>query len=196
MTATYYSEREKFIRENWFQHHVPTFETQGTLQMLTWAKPGTSNYWLRFIISGRVLLVYGDAGDAIYAWTSALSWEWLAGLDFDYFARKCCASEEGRSYKEWEPTQAKKRLAEHFQEYPEDKKKLDNSFTAGEALASEQEWNHWLQDNGFDVFGGDYSSLAEIGSVHAMRCQGHYLGIQMALDRKDKTALAHVPSTA
>ena len=81
MALDYYEKRASAIREQWFPEHAPIFETQGNMQVLIWAKPGTGIYKITYIIKANRLMVFGDVGDAIYEWSNLLTWEWLAGLD-------------------------------------------------------------------------------------------------------------------
>lgn len=195
----YYQKREKELRGQWFKDHVARLESYTTqvqlepdkpsvtyqIQRLLWSKPGTNIYRCHFIIHNNTLLVHGDIGEAVYCWGENISVGFLAGLNLDYFAGKCCASEKGRHYTDWDADVAKAELADHFKEYPEEKAKLEGTVRWGsELISSRDEWHHWLQDNGYDVFGDAWYEWApSIGDVIDWRCQGHLVGIQMAVQQ-------------
>jgi len=53
---------------------------------------------------------------------------------------------------------------------------------ASDHCSFETEWQMWLHENGADAFGVDrYCELGDIGQTINIRCQGHLIGIQMAL---------------
>ncbi len=190
MALDYYEKRASAIREQWFPEHAPIFETQGNMQALIWAKSGTSIYKITYIIKANRLMVFGDVGDAIYEWSNLLTWEWLAGLDLGYFASKCCASEKGRQYREWDTKEAQKWLDGYFAEHSDDKPKFEELFNPDEDLASGEAWINWMANNGDEIFGSDCFELADIGYVHDMRCQSHLMGLKMAIERKITAAAA------
>ena len=204
MSKINYEEREKMIRTEWFKDHRAVFSDCGMFKTLEWGNPGTSNYWLRAIISKRTLIIYGDIGDAIYQWSQELDWQWLSGLGLGYFSGKCQASEEGRQYVDWDDEAAQSWLetcfkdeeeqrAADMEEWDEDKRKayaekhptmrqrFEDASGAGN-LFSQMEWNMFLHDNGHEIFGDDLSSVAECGQVIAQRCQAHLIAIKMAVE--------------
>lgn len=193
----YYKKREEDIRARWFNNHVATWHAftpaltdniqvhsaPRNIQCLTWRQPDSSNYYCRYIIDGRVLIVYGDAGDAVYGWSDKLTWEFLAGLDYDYFAGKCMASERGRGYKSWDGRRAEQRLKEHFAQDRSSNWTKACGIGGEPSLHHKDEWLAWLRENGTTAFGDDWYYMAEIGEVIDIRCQGHLIGIKMAFDQ-------------
>lgn len=193
-------QQEKYIREHWFPNHVANFDEvmmtersvsseRPLIQTLNWRKPESSTYFCGYLIRRGMLFVYGDIGEAVYGWSQDLTWEWLAGLDLDYFAGKCFASETGRGFRGWDPRKAKARLDELL--FGNDN--LIKKFRRVEEPCTglRHDWHHWLSQYGSDVFGDSNISLGEISNigdcVH-IRCHGHLLGIRMAVEQMNRAA--------
>ena len=190
--------REKVI-SGWFQTHVvENFElyplkSDRLLETLTWKKRGTNINRIDYTRRSNVLMVTGDLGDAIYSWSEAQTLRWISGLDLEYFAGKCQASEVGRKYKEWNRELAEEWLKDYFMEaideedgkrLAEEKRKAEDSYVWG-SLSSEAEWIAWMMANGHDVFGDDLGGFENIGNEIATRCQAHLVGLRMAFELID-----------
>ena len=80
------------------------------IEVLTWKKPESYNYMVRYLVSGNTLCVYGDLGEAIYQWSENVTLEWISNLYLSYFKGKCQASEVGRDFREWSQRKALKEL--------------------------------------------------------------------------------------
>jgi hypothetical protein len=206
----YYQKREASLRTEWFKDHQAHMEefSAPTIQptvlkritRLLWARPGTTNYWCSFIICGQALMVYGDIGEAVYGWNDKITFEFLKGLDLDYFASKCCASEHGRGFHDWDMRVAKEKLKEYLMDNPVHKaqatKELFADARGAEALGHKEEWIFWLNQNGWDVFGEVFTDLGDIGQVIAHRCQGHLVGIKMAMEQLSPAKQIETTATA
>jgi hypothetical protein len=192
--ARYEWERKEF--DSWFKNHVATYEEITTpkginIEILTWRQPESSIYFIRYIKNRGTLSVSGDVGDAIYQWHHSIgSMECIAGLEVDYFASKCMASENGRGYKEWNEDEAKKDIEDYIteceKEWDDEEKALDirEKFAildGNEALSSMGEWHAWLHENGYEFFGDDYYEFGNIGTVVDMRCHSHLYGLKLAI---------------
>ena len=112
--------REEMIKDS-FKDHVADYSLYhkmdeggtgvvGSIEVLTWKKPGTGNYMVRYLVSGNTLCVYGDLGEAIYQWSENVTLEWISNLYLSYFKGKCQASEVGRDFREWSQRKALKEL--------------------------------------------------------------------------------------
>jgi len=175
---------EKEIREVWFKDHIATFKDEGSLKTLTWCKPNTSIYYCKFIIDYNTLIVHGDLGEAVFCWSGNINWEFLVSLNLGYYASKCCASEYGRGYKEWDSGEAMIYLNEYFAE--DDRKEEKEKFLDLEGysyILSCEEWIAFLTDNGSEIFGDDYFELGNIGETICGRCEAYLIGIKMALEQ-------------
>ena len=158
------------------------------IEVLTWKKPESSNYMVKYIVSGNTLCVYGDLGEAIYQWSQNITLDWLATLDLSYFKGKCQASEVGRYFREWDENTAIKYLKDmEKQEYFEWSKLEEEGGTG--SLYDARDWEEWLRENGSEVFGEDYWDWAfEIGYRANTRCVYHFIGLQMAMEQINKNA--------
>ncbi len=154
---------------------------------LVWSHPRSSNSRVHYLIHGNVLMVWGDLGFAMYAWSQNISWEFLVGLNLDYFAGKCEASEVGRGFEVWDPTVAKDALTaivadrkeevEDFDENPSLLLGMVEDDRAFEALSTREEWLAWVSA------GDHHEEFWEFGDlgmdIHA-RCVLHLEGLKRA----------------
>ena len=109
MNRQQYEEQQKRrCKDEWFKEHlarsIKMRETVGPVtgvEMIDWRNPQSSNYWMRYILSGRFLIVIGDAGDAVFEWGENITLDFLNGCDLHYFAEKCRASEQGSRFTYW-----------------------------------------------------------------------------------------------
>lgn len=182
----------------WFaKHHasfafLPAADGEGwPVHTLNWAKPGTGMYAIRYVIMGPVLMVWGDLDSAVYRWSQAITWQFLASCDLQYFAGKCEASPVGRTFEEYDRDDAfadfKNALrdrAEAGYENPDPRLVED----ARRAIQNgRDEWQEWMRLDGHRVFGPDwYEWLPGLGMRTAQTCLAHLLGIKMAVAQTSK----------
>lgn len=193
MMPNYYENREKDIRKRWFPNHVAKFTSAEIGKAaLTWRHPNNINYYCRYLIEGQFLIVVGDIGEAAYGWSDLITWEFLAGLNLDYFAGKCSASEFGRGYKEWDNDVARYKRKESIYELTvkENISKADLQELAILELLEEHD-RHAYHKAGAEYYdeSGDAegaSAISRMGEVIALRCQAHLVGIQMAWEQANK----------
>jgi hypothetical protein len=157
----------------WFKDHVPAvqeFNNAGdpdqNLTFIRFRKPDTFTYACDFLLVGGRLFVTGDLGAAVYAWGRLLDLQWLAGLDLDYFAEKCEASENGRGHREWDSRE----VTEHLHELTQLKgpKRQEARRCAEEG---KYEWQRFCYENNIDA--GDW------GSVVSIRCRSHLIALKL-----------------
>ena len=186
------------------------------VQMLIFENPRDSTYRMIYTKVGDTLFVTGDVGEATYRFPGTnprvVDIEWISKCNLDYFHAKCTASEVGKDFVEWGEQRAKKRLEENLRnmhdlefdeltvnnengasEYPDEylKTKEEIERLGGyDVLYNKDEWNQWLAENGYDVFGERYVALSSIGTEINVRCIYHLLGLKLAFARlgenKDK----------
>lgn len=85
---------KKDIRENWFKDHkIKQIEGGDGLQRITWGAEGTSMYQIKYTLSGNMVFISGDVGDAVYCLTCPATLENLGGFDLSYLTKKLTASE-------------------------------------------------------------------------------------------------------
>ena len=173
---------DKIIRTEWFKNHqAQHIVYREDMESITWRQEETTNYYMHYLKQGYNLIVTGDVGDAIYRTGFTTFDEW-ARSDIGYFSSKCVASEDGRLYKEWSSERIK-------QEVQETIKAEDLSWSkfvkarGPSSFAYEQEWYQWLNECGDDFFGCDRSCWPVHGKQVAIRCRGHLIGLQMAMEQ-------------
>ncbi len=159
-----------------------------TIEVLRWRKPGSSMYYVQYIMKGGNLFVSGDLGEAIYQWYECQSLEWVSKLDLSYFKGKCQASEVGRDFSDWDEGEAEKRIQEHFKEYydEENRENMRDNFerTGGtSSLFNEQDWHIWLNEYGYQILGSEYYEYGNVGKVISYRCEAHLFGLKMAMEQ-------------
>ena len=183
--------KQERMRKN-FENHVATIdqfvkfggkEVDIDIEVLTWKKPDSSSYMIKYIITGNTLCVYGDLGEAIYRWSSPITFEWLANLDLSYFKGKCQASEVGRDFREWDQYKALNTLKEFAKD--EYFKWQDFEDSGGESsLYGCDDWREWLSQHGCEILGDDFWDWAYgIGFTINVRCMYHFIGLQMAMKK-------------
>ena len=95
-------------------HEILNHFSYDQVEIIEFGQKGSSNGWMRYIINGYFLTVQGDFDDAVYKWNQNLNFDWLSGLNLDYFASKCQASEYGIGYKHWDKETAEVALEIHL----------------------------------------------------------------------------------
>jgi hypothetical protein len=168
----------EYVR-SWFVNHKATMKDG----WLIWSAPNTSVYRCDFHVYRNNLIVVGDIGDAVFTWSQVVTFDWIAGLEFDYFMGKCQASETGRKLYDWNGEYIMEILAEHLtNEETGDKSKLNEALGLGarDAANYEQEWHQWVSANS-DILGDDYGEWIMGGQVHALRGRGMFEGLKLAV---------------
>lgn len=86
---------EKKIREDWFKDHKAKLEKLSEdISILTWRKPGTSSYYVRYVFDFNKIYITGDLGDAIFKIYDEIDLEKASKLDIYYFHKKITARDE------------------------------------------------------------------------------------------------------
>jgi len=212
------AEYEKMAQEWFGNHEVVSLQRIGTLESkvegrLVWREPGTNINSIEYRLINNYLLVFGDLGEAIYWWSSPHSFEWIAGLNLDYFRGKCQASEVGKDFKEWNEKQALEKAREYLEEhikevfyekYDEADEKFKELVTkrveeawkdfcddgGDHSISYPQEWVEWCNDDSERTqkyFGEDYwEFIYGIGETTHIRCVAHLYGLKMAMEQIQK----------
>jgi len=182
---------EKNIRKNWFAkhqviHHEIIGSDLGRLEYLRWQEPGTSVFWVDYILKNATLFVSGDIGEAVYIWSQPFSLLGISQCSLDYFHGKCTASEWGRTCEcyEWDSATAKKTIKEHFEEYST-LEKYEIFKQSHAPLDNKNEFIAWCYYNNIkDIF--DDNDFWEwgynCGDIIPGRIKGHLIGLRMAFE--------------
>ena len=161
---------------------------------LVFRKIGTSDCYMRYVLlSGSTLVVVGDLGDAVYQWHGdpRLTFQWLAGLDLDYFVSKCRASEVGVPFEEWSEEIARERFADLRKSYaehdPERVALLDKIIeeTHGVPFDNRGAWNAYADTELRQVW-EDLDGVFDIGQTIAYLAVCHWTGLRLAFPESRK----------
>jgi hypothetical protein len=157
---------------------------------LLWKRPDSGIYRAEYIIERNRLIVFGDVDEAIYAWSSAVTWDFLAGCSLSYFREKCQASPVGRMYEAWDGDVARDYVNDLFREDERGRTRRAAFRERGgdEAIDDEREFYAWLGENGQEAFGDGWWELS-YGKVPNAGCIYHLEGLKMAHEQ-----LALVPA--
>jgi hypothetical protein len=191
---------------NEFENHVAKYEKHSEhLETLEWKKPDSNIYAIWYVRQYGTLMVFGDCYEATYQWNyqKNLDLNWIAGLNSGYFISKCRASPHGRDPRVWNIQKAEEQLREYFDEfkdvetYPphefkdeakeraEEAKKFDDASGWRYLGDSEFEWNYWLRENAYDVFGEEWYEgiLGNLGKVLGPCIPLHLEGLKAAMQQ-------------
>lgn len=160
-----------------FAQHVATLSADGNT--LDFARPRSSYYLLRYhLVTPATLVVVGDLGDAIYRWSEAVTFPWIANCSLDYFHGKAVASAGGRTgdWYDWDADQALKRCQEFLREQSDRVRRLGGLLVA--ACHNQAEFANALNSV------GDYDlceALGRCGNVIPIGCRLHLGALRLAL---------------
>jgi hypothetical protein len=174
--------------ERMLEKHVTIGVTPTTF---VYRKPDSGDCLMRYTLVDpvtdgyRTLVVTGDLGAAVYEWPSKIHWRWLAGLNIDYFASKCTASEYGRGYTCWCNYKAAARFPGLWDMLDESKhekfaalvKEYGND-PGSDHLFSESGWWNFCETELRELVDGDFEGVSDIGTTIDLRCIAHLRGIQ------------------
>lgn len=73
------AERMDFIRNDWFKEHKATYEKlSDDTTVITFKRPNTNMYYVRYVLDRNVLFITGDIGDAVFCLTEKADLKTLA----------------------------------------------------------------------------------------------------------------------
>lgn len=109
----YLEQAKKEIREKWFKNHkIKNIEGREGFQRIIWGEDGTSAYQLNYVLSGNMVFVSGDLGEAAYSLTCSATLENIKDFDLSYFTGKLAAHR--REKYAFDDTLARKQIEEYF----------------------------------------------------------------------------------
>lgn len=161
---------------------------QTRMVVLKWAAPETGVGHMRFVLYSNYLMVTGDYGSAIYAWSSPINLNFLSTCSFDYFLGKCMASENGRDFEEWDSAAAEKWVKGDLKDMAKENEcmKLYKEEKEGflGATESAHDWREFLERLGDEtqrqLLGSEWYEYLHVGMVPSIRAELHWQGIKNA----------------
>lgn len=193
----YLDKAKKEIREEWFANHkIKSIEGKDGFQKIIWGEEGTRMYQVDYILSGNMVFITGDLGDATYSLTCAATLDKIKGFDLSYFTGKLTASE--RNKYDFDSALARKQIREVFldwrdvesiSELDKDEKELYN-----ELISQTNNWsecNHFemgvysvYQDTSVHWFDSESASSIADNGKRLSRCFiAYWLGLQMVIEQ-------------
>ncbi|MHC1749446.1 MAG: hypothetical protein AB9856_14335 [Cellulosilyticaceae bacterium] len=136
----------KFAKKE-FKDHVATFKQLNEYtQEIEFRKPGTSYYYVRFLLNGNYLFACGDLGEAVYQLTEQARIERIAsGYDLGYLTGKLRCVDGGKYT--FDSDTAVERIKEDLEECdeecltPERKEAYDTLMDLAKQCSSIETWN-------------------------------------------------------
>ncbi len=203
----YLEQAKKEIRERWFENHIiKNIEGEEGFQRISWGEKGTRMYQVDYVLSGNMVFVTGDLGDAAYSLTCKATLDNIKYFDLSYFTGKLTTHERERW--DFDEKLAMEQIEEYFLDWcdvdetsnldDDDKRLFD------ELISATAEWsNHshfenmgvWTAYNNTSVDWFDTeaaSCIADCGK-RLNRCfVAYWLGLQMIIEQlegqKEKSA--------
>lgn len=189
-----------------FREHIARYERFGEhLETLQWKKPGSSTYAIWFVRQHGALMVFGDCYEAVYMWNwqPGFDMRWISGCNLDYFVGKCRASYHGADAQVWDRHLAEKNMREYFEEFNDPKyndgyeeereqrekeEKAYHSYDGSYMLSTKFEWDTWLSNHGYEVFGPDFyeTNVVAPGSTLDTSVKLHHEGLKAALKQLEE----------
>ena len=186
----------KEFKECWFKDHVAELKDFGDIKVLDWRKPGTINFYVRYVFDGNRMYVSGDLGSAVFVLTWKADVHSFNDVNIEYFESKMEVGEK----KEWSSYAAKDKLNEWKEEIienyefktDEEKEEFEdlakNLIDAALECSSVEQWVWECVDgeyndeiSNFDV---DYWEwMYEIGDVISRRAYAFLTGLKMASEQ-------------
>lgn len=170
----------------WFSDHLIM---HSTYRKVVWQKPNTSIYKIVYLIEDNRLFVYGDLGDAVYSWSERISWKFLHDMCFSYFHSKCCASEHGLPWLDW----CASTCAEDLRVAGDEERLNEEEFQECIQYADhEQTWRNFVFEESLPSTTYDKiqpEELISFGYAPALRCVGHWYGLQLVTYQMKKDKL-------
>lgn len=193
------------LQRNYFEaHEIEWVQQEGPVQSLEFfkrTKDGGKDWDGRMFIHihNHRLIVTGDYGDAVYVFSSRISFTGWERVGIGYFSEKCSASEDGYGFKSFDSGYALKELLEalydHVSETEEDWEDLDDDKRRGlvedyvhrnaeladldyieGACDSEFEYLEVIRDYGYALLGDCYADYD--GRTYSPRCRLHLQAMQ------------------
>lgn len=182
---------EAHIKETWFKDHKATLTQHGDLQVLQWAKPGTGNYYCRYVFDGNKLYISGDIGEAVFCLTWKADIHSFNDIHVCYFEEKLQAYKGDRS--DYRREKAAQRLREWKGELDESGKEYDaeefqEMINGADSCSNQNEWAYeYVNDKHHDFIRDldcDYWEwIYDIGNEIPIRIVCYLVGLKMASEQ-------------
>lgn len=194
----YLEQAKKEIRENWFANHkIKSNEGNEGFQRISWGKEGTRMYQVDYVLSGNMVFITGDLGDAAYSLTCRATLDNIEDFNLSYFTGKLSAHQRDRW--DFDDKLARKQIESYFLDWcdvdsvsemlEEDKELMDELISATmewsdyKAYEAMGVWTVYNQTN-VDWFDSETAScIADCGKRLSYSIISYWLGLQMVIEQ-------------
>ena len=194
----YLEQAKKEIRENWFEKHiVKKIEGQDGFQRIIWGEEGSRMYQVEYVLSGNMVFVSGNLGDAAYSLTCQATLDNIKGFNLSHFTGKLTAHQRERWH--FDDKVAREQIESYFldwcevdktEDLEEDEKELFN-----ELISATMEWSDYkafetmgvwtaYHNTNVDWFDSETASIvADCGKRLGYSFIAYWLGLQMVIEQ-------------
>lgn len=196
----YLEQAKKEIRERWFENHtIKKIEGQEGFQRIVWGEEGTRMYQVVYVLSGNMVFVSGDLGDAAYSLTCSATLDNIKRFDLSYFTGKLTSYQ--REKYDFDDKLARKQIEDYFLDWCDIEKTSDMKEDIKELyhqlISETYQWStcqHFsmgvyaiYQDTNVDWFDSESAScIAECGSRLSYSMISYWLGLKMIIEQLEK----------
>jgi hypothetical protein len=193
----YLEQAKKEIREKWFENHtIKSMEGEEGFQRISWGEKGTRMYQVDYVLSGNMVFVSGDLGDAAYSLTCSATLDNIKGFNLSYFTGKLTAYQ--RSKYDFDSTLAQEQIEGYFFDWCDvdhvDQLSEEDNELYEELLYATRNWdlaNHFetavfsiYERTNVDWFDGESAScIADCGQRLSRCFITYWLGLQMVIEQ-------------
>ncbi|WP_374723665.1 hypothetical protein [Calidifontibacillus erzurumensis] len=193
----YLEQAKNEIRERWFKNHkIKSLEGQAGFQRIVWGEEGTIMYQIVYVLSGNMVFITGDLGDAVYSLTCAATLENIKRFNLSYFTEKITASE--RDKYDFDASLAQQQIEKYFLNWCNvshvDQLKEEDKELFEELLFATNNWNrseHFEQavfsiyeQTSVDWFDSEAAScIADCGKQLNRSLIAYWVGLQMVIEQ-------------
>lgn len=194
----YIEKAKETIRNSWFEKHEIK-QTQGEegFRKFVFGEKGTSMYQVEYVLSGNMVFVTGDLGDAAYSLTCRATVENIKDFNLSYFTGKITAHE--RSRWDFDDKLARKQIEEYILDWTDvenvDMLEEDDRDLYDELINATMDWSEhdsfanmgvWTAYNNTSVEWFDSESascIADCGKRLNKAIIAYWVGLQMIAEQ-------------
>lgn len=193
----YLEQAKKEIRERWFENHIiKNIEGEELFQRISFGEKGTRMYQVDYVLSGNMVFITGDLGDAAYSLTCSATLDNIKRFNLSYFTGKLTAHQRERW--DFDREQAQEQIEEYIFDWC-DVEHVDQLNEEDNELYEELLYatNNWDSSNHFEMavfsifdntnvewFDSEAAScIAGCGQRLSRSFIAYWLGLQMIIEQ-------------
>lgn len=194
----YLEQAKKEIRENWFANHmIKSNEGNEGFQRISWGKEGTRMYQVDYVLSGNMVFITGDLGDAAYSLTCRATLKNIEDFNLSYFTGKLSAHQRDRW--DFDDKLAREQIKSYFLDWCDvdsvAEMDVDDKELMDELISATKEWGDYktyeamgvwttYNDTDLDWFDSEMAScIADCGKRLSYSIISYWVGLQMVIEQ-------------